>query len=81
LYTSRVAKALLNTEDMEHIVTFVIGDGVPHVHIHIIGRYPGAPRAYWGTKVDEWPQAPRGKEPEIALVSDRLRTFFREHYP
>lgn len=33
LFTSRVAKALLHTESMEHVYTFFIGDGVPHVHI------------------------------------------------
>jgi diadenosine tetraphosphate (Ap4A) HIT family hydrolase len=80
LYTSRVAKALLHTEGMEHIYSFVIGDGVPHVHVHVIGRYPGAPREYWGPKVDEWPEAPRGKEQEIGQVAARLRNFFGEHY-
>jgi diadenosine tetraphosphate (Ap4A) HIT family hydrolase len=62
LFTSRIAKALLCTEAMEHVYTFFIGDGVPHVHIHVIGRYPNAPREYWGPKVDEWPEAPKGKE-------------------
>ena len=80
LYTSRVAKALLHTEGMEHIYAFVIGDGVPHVHVHVIGRYPGAPREYWGPKVDEWPEAPRGKESEIEQVAARLRLFLGEHY-
>src|SRR5512135_1369613 len=80
LYTSRVAKALLHTEGMEHIYTFVIGDGVPHVHVHVIGRYPGAPREYWGAKVDDWPGAPRGGEAEIAQVAARLRAYLDEHY-
>lgn len=80
LYTSRVAKALLHTESMEHIYSFVIGDGVPHVHVHVIGRYPGAPREFWGPKVDEWPDAPKGKEREIEQVAARVRTFMRENY-
>ncbi len=80
LYTSRVAKALLHTEGMEHIYAFVLGDGVPHVHVHVIGRYPGAPREYWGPKVDDWPEAPRGKESEIEQVAARLRAFFSEHW-
>jgi histidine triad (HIT) family protein len=42
LYTSLVAKALLCTEDMEHIYTYVIGNHVQHVHV--ISRYVGAPR-------------------------------------
>ena len=80
LYISRVAKALLQTEGMEHVYSFFIGDGVPHVHVHVIGRYPGAPREYWGPKVDDWPEAPRGGEAEIAQVAARLRTYFDEHY-
>ena len=60
LCTSRVARALMHTEGVEHVYSFVIGDRAPHVHVHVIGRYPGAPRAYWGPKVDEWPEASRG---------------------
>ena len=80
VYTSRIAKALLNTEQMEHVYIFVIGDGVPHVHYHVIGRYPGAPREYWGPRVDDWPEAPKGAEPEIAQVAERIRAFLKEHY-
>jgi diadenosine tetraphosphate (Ap4A) HIT family hydrolase len=80
LYVSRVAKALLQTEGMEHVYSFYIGDGVPHVHIHVIGRRPGAPREYWGAKVDDWPGAPRGGEAEIAPVAARLRAYLAEHY-
>ena len=80
LYTSRLARALMHTERVEHVYSFVIGDGVPHVHVHVIGRYPGAPREYWGPKVDEWPEAPRGGEREIEQVAARVRAFLREHY-
>jgi len=80
LYTSRIAKALLQTEGMEHIYSFVIGDGVPHVHVHVIGRYPGAPREFWGAKVDEWSEAPKGEEAEIEKVATRVRRFLHEHY-
>ncbi len=80
LYISRVAKALLQTEGMEHVYSFFIGDGMPHVHVHVIGRRPGAPREYWGPKVDDWPGAPRGGEAEIAQVAARLRAYLHEHY-
>jgi len=79
LYTSRIAKALLHTESMEHIYIFVIGDGVSHVHYHVIGRYPDAPREYWGSKVDEWPEAPKGAEAKIEQVAERLRKFLMEN--
>ncbi len=80
LWISRVAQALLHVEGMEHVYSFFIGDGMPHVHVHVIGRRPGAPREYWGPKVDEWPNAPRGGEAEIAQVADRMRAYLNEHY-
>jgi diadenosine tetraphosphate (Ap4A) HIT family hydrolase len=64
---------------VEHVYSFVIGDGVPHVHVHVIGRYPGAPREFWGSKVDEWPQAPRGAEIQIRQVAERVRAFLLEN--
>jgi diadenosine tetraphosphate (Ap4A) HIT family hydrolase len=79
LYASRVARALMHTEGVEHVYAFIIGDGAPHVHVHVIGRYPGAPREYWGPRVDEWPGAPRGGETEIAAVAARIRAFLHEH--
>jgi histidine triad (HIT) family protein len=80
LWISRVAQALLQVEGMEHVYSFFIADGVPHVHVHVIGRRPGAPREYWGPRVDDWPDAPRGGEAEIAQVADRVRAYVREHY-
>ena len=79
VYTSRLARALIATEGMEHVYAFVIGDHVPHLHVHVIGRYPGAPREYWGPKVDEWPQAPRGIEAEIAKVATRVQAALKKH--
>ncbi len=79
LFTSRLARALIQAEGVEHVYAFVIGDHVPHLHIHVIGRYPGAPREYWGPKVDEWPQAPRGSEAEIAQVAARVQAAFEKH--
>jgi diadenosine tetraphosphate (Ap4A) HIT family hydrolase len=81
IFMSRIAKALLSTQGMEHIYAFIIGDGVPHVHVHIIGRYPGAPREFWGPKVDEWPEAPRGKAAEIEQLADRVRDYLEEIGP
>jgi histidine triad (HIT) family protein len=78
LFTSRIARALVDIQRMEHIYTFIIGDGVPHLHIHIVGRYPGAPREYWGIKVDEWPNAPKGNEREITQLSDRIRDYVKK---
>ena len=81
LNTSRAARALMDTLGIVHVYSFVIGDGVPHVHIHVIGRYPGAPKPYWGPRVDEWPDAPRGANPEIADLNRRLRAYFAQAWP
>ena len=80
LWTSRVARALQEALEVKRVYAFVIGDGVPHLHVHVIGRYPGAPRPYWGIKVDEWPGAPRGDEDEIAAVAGRIRGCLQEAY-
>ena len=76
-YTSIVAKALIETLGVDHVYSFVIGDHVPHVHVHVIGRYPGAPRDYWGVSVDEWPDAPKGTAEEIEKVADRIRNCIK----
>lgn len=76
LYVKRVSKALLNTLDMDHVYAFMIVDGVPHMHVHVIGRYRSAPREYWGSKVDEWPAAPKGNQAEIEKLSLSLKAFF-----
>lgn len=70
---ARLSRALRAAEGAEHVYAFVLGDGVPHVHVHVVPRYPGAPRAYWGVHVDEWPDAPHGGPQEIAALCERVR--------
>lgn len=75
LMASRLSRALKACTDAEHIYEFILGHHIPHLHIHILPRYPGAPREYWGTHTDEWPDAPRGGEQEIAALCERLRAY------
>ncbi|NDJ77710.1 MAG: HIT domain-containing protein [Chloroflexi bacterium] len=72
---SRLARALMATEHAYHVYSFVIGHGVPHFHMHVVAKYPGAPREYWGPRVDEWPDAPHGGPDEIAALCARLRGY------
>lgn len=72
LLVSRLSRALQASEGAEHVYAFVLGDRVPHLHLHLVPRYPGAPPEYWGVRVDEWPQAPRGGPAEIAALCARL---------
>lgn len=62
----------------KHVYSFVLGHHVPHLHIHVVPRYPGAPREFWGTRVDGWPDAPRGGAAEIAALCDRLRSWIEK---
>jgi histidine triad (HIT) family protein len=55
LLVTRLSRALKACEGAEHIYSCVLGHDVPHMHIHVVPRYPGTPREYWGTRVDEWP--------------------------
>lgn len=69
--------ALRESEGAEHVYVLLLGDHVPHLHLHVAPRYPGTPREYWGVRVDEWPQAPRVNEVEVEAVCTRLRAAMR----
>ena len=70
-FLQRLAKAL-EKEGAEHVYAFTFNH-VPHHHVHVVARYPGTPHEFWGPRVDEWPDAPRGGEAEIAALCNRLR--------
>jgi diadenosine tetraphosphate (Ap4A) HIT family hydrolase len=70
---ARWSRALQDVTGAEHVYAAVIGHGVAHFHLHLIPRLPGTPREYWSTRVDEWPEAPRGDEAAIGELLGRLR--------
>jgi len=78
LLVTRLSRALKASEGAEHVYSFVLGDAVPHLHIHVIPRYPGAPREYWGVRVDEWPDAPQGGLEEIEALCQRIRRALQQ---
>jgi histidine triad (HIT) family protein len=53
----------------------VYGDGVAHLHVHLLPRFPGTPREFWGLNVDRWPQARRGGTAEIVTLVGELRGY------
>ena len=67
-----LAKAMKKALECEHVYFFVLGDGIPHLHIHAVAKYTGAPREFWGPRVDDWPEAPRGGEKEILKVNEAV---------
>ncbi|MHA2855481.1 HIT family protein [Paenibacillus lautus] len=70
---TRVSRALKACIGAEHIYSFVLGDHVPHLHIHLIPRYPNTPTSYWGFGISGWPEAPRGDAAQIEEVCSRIR--------
>lgn len=78
LWSARASRALRDVMQAEHVYAAVIGDGVPHLHIHLMPRYPGTPREYWWTRVDEWPDAPRGGAAEVEKLVRELRAYFAD---
>jgi histidine triad (HIT) family protein len=78
LVVARLSHALKASEEAEHIYAFVLGHNVPHLHIHIVPRYPNTPREYWGVQVDQWGDAPHGGPQEIAVLCERLRAHLKK---
>jgi diadenosine tetraphosphate (Ap4A) HIT family hydrolase len=70
-----VSCALRDVAGAEHVYSAVIGDAVPHLHIHLQARFPGTPREYWWTRVNEWPSARRGGIAEIKEFVRQLSEY------
>lgn len=68
---SRLLKQVLGAE---HVYLYTIGHLVDHLHVHLIARYPGTPKEYWGgAKLWEWPEAPFLEGQAVSALSARLR--------
>jgi histidine triad (HIT) family protein len=74
-WCTRASRALRQAAGAEHVYAQVIGDGVPHLHVHLVARYPGTPREFWWQRVKEWPGARLGDEAAIAEFVRGLRDF------
>ena len=72
---ARVSRAIRASEGAEHIYLVVMGHHTPHLHVHLIPRYPGTPKEFWDPfRVDEAPGARHGDQDEAAAVARRVRT-------
>jgi diadenosine tetraphosphate (Ap4A) HIT family hydrolase len=78
LWCSLASRALRDVAGAEHVYAAVIGDGVPHLHVHLMPRYPGTPAEYWWNRLSAWPQARRGNLAEIEHLVDQLRGYLSE---
>lgn len=78
---AKVSKALLETEKAEHIYSYVMGDAVPHLHMHLVPRYPGTPKEYWGPNaVYEWPESPMGNNTDVNALCNRIKNYLECNY-
>ena len=76
LISSRVSKALKASEGAEHIYTFVSGNGVPHMHMHIIPRYANTPKEFWSpTEVAKWNGAPYGDTEKSKTMRKNTKVY------
>lgn len=69
---ARSSRALV-AQGADHVFSAVIGTGQPHLHVHLVPRYPETPRDVLWHAVDEWEGARRGDAEEIAELVGRLR--------
>lgn len=70
----KLSRALKTVTKAESIYLFRMGHHVHHFHLWLVPRYPGTPKEYWGTKVDEWSGAPFGNNQEISEFCNQVRT-------
>jgi diadenosine tetraphosphate (Ap4A) HIT family hydrolase len=70
----RDAIVILQTEGgAEHAYVLRINDKVAHFHCHVVPRYPGTPKEFWGPKLMEWPEFPKLNLEQVQSLSGRLR--------
>ena len=55
----------------EHVYSSVVDHQIDH--LHLVPRYAGTPREYWWPRLDEWPDAPVGGQPEVTRLVDDIR--------
>jgi histidine triad (HIT) family protein len=71
---ARVSRALKESENAEHIYSLVSGNSVPHLHMHIVARYPNTPEEHWGPmEVYDWRDAPMGDNDQVVELCNRIR--------
>ena len=55
LWCTRASRALREVAGADHVYAAVLGDRVPHLHVHLLARYPGTPQEFWGCEPTNGP--------------------------
>lgn len=75
-----VSKALMASENAEHVYSLVSGNEVPHLHMHIVARYPNTPKECWGPmEVYDWEEAPMGNDDDVFALCSRIKAYLENH--
>ena len=69
---TRLSRAL-KTLGAERVYLAVVGHGVPHLHIHLIPRWPGTPADVSWLHVDDWDGARRGDFRAAEVMAGQIR--------
>lgn len=72
---SRLSRVFVEQFNAEKAYSFVLGDHVPHFHMHVIPRYKGTPPKYRGFDIDSWPEAPKGDITDIKEFCKKFRSY------
>lgn len=72
----RGVRALENKLGAEHVYVFTISHMVPHLHVHLVPRYPETPEEYWDRKLHDWPKAPKVNSKNMPEVLTKLKNSF-----
>jgi len=77
---AKVSKGLKETKNAKHVYALVSGNSnsVPHLHLHLVARYPNTPEEFWGPmEVYDWAEAPMGGNDEVIEICRRIKTFLQ----
>ena len=71
-WISRLSRALRSL-GAERVYVAVVGHGVPHLHVHLVPRWPGTPSEVSWIHSDDWEGARRGDFTAAAEMTSQIR--------
>jgi diadenosine tetraphosphate (Ap4A) HIT family hydrolase len=75
LFLQRITRGLELGMGAEHVYVVRIGDKVPHLHFHLVPRFPGTPRDFWGPLLFQWPMGKKATPQEMVQITEKLKNY------